>query len=228
MTSPSSPVLGRTPTQSGGCGSQGNKIRRGSESQRCNTVGVKHIVITPTPEELQEAAHHVAGEWVLLAENAARLPANRVRTQIETSALEAMLVHARCLIHFCCGGYKGRRNRRDIVPENFLGADWWPRDEDFDRKLRGRLRFIDEELQHLSWQRVLNKAPLMVSMTLLAAEVHWAMHLFVEELRAKGSPWLATFEIQEHLVREMLPSHQNAAQTTPHLAPARPNPVPPA
>ncbi len=102
-----------------------------------------------------------------------------------------------------------------------------PRDEDFDRHLRGRLRFIDHELQHLSWQRVLDKEPLIVPIVLVAHEVHWGMHLFVEELRAKQSDWLDTFEVQEQLVRKLLPPLVRPVETVPQLAPARPNPVPP-
>ena len=77
----------------------------------------------------------------------------------------ATLIHARCLINFCCGGYTGKRHAGDIQPSDFLGVDWWPQDESFDRRLRGRLQFINEELQHLSWQRVLNTQALWVPMT---------------------------------------------------------------
>ena len=185
------------------------------------------IVAAHTAEQLQEAAEHVKGEWFLLAESAAMLPAG-TRGPAERAAMEAMLVHARCLIHFCCGGERGKRDCRDIAPEDFLGVDWWPRDENFDQRLRGRLQFIDRYLQHITWQRVLDKAPLVVSLKLLAAEVHYGMHLFVEELRAKGSPWLGTFEIQEKAVEAVLPSYQGAIETTPHLAPARANAMPPA
>ncbi|HSH58319.1 MAG TPA: hypothetical protein VK988_01510 [Acidimicrobiales bacterium] len=137
--------------------------------------------MTRSTKELEEAAHHVKGEWTKVAQMASLLPQYGERALAETAALEATLVHTRCLIHFCCGGYEGRRNRHDIVPADFLGVDWWPRDEDFDRHLRGRLRFIDHELQHLSWQRVLNKDPLIVPIVLVAHEVHWGMHLFVED-----------------------------------------------
>jgi hypothetical protein len=140
--------------------------------------------------------------------------------------IEATLVHARCLINFCCGGYKGARNDDDIQPADFLGVDWWPRDGDFDRRLRGRLRFINQELQHLSWQRVLHKDPLIVSVNLLAHEAHWAMHLFVDELRARHNDWLSRFELQEQLVSKLLPPLARTVETVPHLAPARQSPTP--
>lgn len=180
-----------------------------------------------TKVQLVEAAHHVNGEWALLADMARLLPTSGAQSLADTAALEATLVHARCLINFCCGGYQGGRNRSDIRPEDFLGRDWWPRDEEFDRTLRGRLRFINQELQHLSWQRVLDEEPLGVSVTLLAHEVHWAMHLFVDELRHRSNDWLPNFEIQEQYITARLPTLDRPQQTSPHLAPVRENPTPP-
>ena len=181
-----------------------------------------------TEQELHDAASHVQGEWSLLIQTAAQLPTHGVRTAAEDAAMEATLVHARCLINFCCGGYKGARNAQDIQPRDFLGLDWWPREEDFDRKMRGRLRFINENLAHLSWRRVLDKSPLIVSLSLLVNEVHWAMHLFVEELHARNAePWASRFAGQEQLVARDLPNYRGAAETKPHLAPGRQNPTPP-
>ena len=91
-------------------------------------------------KQLEEAVSHVQGEWMLLADMASLLPQGRDRTLAEVAALEATFVHARCLVNFCSGGYAGNRNPADIQPANFLGVDWWPRDGQFDRKLRGRLR----------------------------------------------------------------------------------------
>jgi hypothetical protein len=176
--------------------------------------------VTHSEKQLEEAASHVRGEWALLADSASLL-STRVRTPVETAALEATLVHSRCLIMFCCGGENGNRDKRDIQPANFLGTDWWPRDESFDRKMRDRLKFINEELQHLSWQRVLNKEPLIVSVDLLAAEVHYMLHLFVEELRDRKNRWLGAFEAQERYVYELLPKLDRPGETKPHLAPPR-------
>ncbi len=80
--------------------------------------------LTRSTKELEEAAHQVKGEWTKVAQMASLLPQYGERTLVETAALEATLVHTRCLIHFCCGGYEGRRNRHDIVPADFLGVDW--------------------------------------------------------------------------------------------------------
>jgi hypothetical protein len=74
---------------------------------------------------------------------------------------------------------------------------------------------------------VLNKEPLIVPIVLVAHEVHWGMHLFVDELRAKQSDWLEPFEFQEQLVWKLLPPLVGPVETVPHLAPARRNPVPP-
>lgn len=161
------------------------------------------------------------GEWVLLADRASLITARGARTAAEDAAMESTLMHARCLINFCCGGYNGNHKDSDIQPMDFLGRPWWPSDEAFDRCLRGRLRFINQKLQHLSWERVRNKEPLMVSVHLLAHEVHWAMHLFVEELRTIDSRWHTQFELQEQLVAAQLPKSEPFGQTVPHLAPAR-------
>jgi len=187
----------------------------------------KHPRPIPTEDELEEAAHHVMGEWVLVADRAALITTQGVRTSEEDAALESTLMHARCLINFCCGGYRGAHDDGDIQPRDFLGRVWWPGDEEFDSLLRGRLRFINQELQHLSWQRVRNKEPLMVSTHLLAHEVHRAMQLFVDELRGDASRWLAQFELQEQLVAGRLPPLHRPSQTVPHLAPARADPHPP-
>jgi hypothetical protein len=92
--------------------------------------------------------------------------------------------------------------------------------------LRGRVLFINQELQHLSWQRVLDTEPLIVSVTQLVHEVHWSMHLFVEELRGTRSDWLERFELHEQYVRTLLPELGETGETVPHLAPERSNQTP--
>ena len=68
----------------------------------------------------------------------------------------------------------------------------------------------------------------MVSVTLLAHEVHYAMGLFVEELRTQQSDWLATFELQQQYVSKLLPPLDPMTPgTTPHLAPVRRRPFAP-
>jgi hypothetical protein len=73
--------------------------------------------------------------------------------------MDAALEHARCLINFVAGNYAGTRSAKDIQAKDFLGVDWWPRDEDFHRKLRGRVQFINERLANLSWERVVKHGP---------------------------------------------------------------------
>ena len=156
------------------------------------------------------------------------LDAERRRSLPRRDGSDGSDARARALSHhLLLWGYKGTRDASDIQPADFLGEDWWPRDEDFDRKLRGRLRFINQELQHLSWQRVLNKDPLLVSVTLLAHEVHRAMDLFVDELNTKRSDWFPPFDLQRQYVTKLLPRLDRPAETAPHLAPPRRKPTPP-
>lgn len=163
---------------------------------------MSQIVTTRTADELKQAAEHVKGEWVLLAESAAMLPAEGSGGPIERAAMEAMLVHARCLIHFCCGGYGGKRDRRDIVPEDFMGVDWWPHDEQFDRRLRGRIQFIDWNLQRTdAWPSEPRRQAASVTPSAASCRSPAAKRC-AEELRAKASAWVATFEVQELLVEE--------------------------
>ena len=67
----------------------------------CESEPVNH-------ENLLRGVGHVQYEWTQMAGCAARLElAGGIRTPEENATLEAFLVHARCLINFVCGNYKG-------------------------------------------------------------------------------------------------------------------------
>lgn len=153
------------------------------------------------------------------------LPRQGTRSLADRAVMEACLVHARSLIYFCCGDYGARRDRRDIQPADFLGKDWWPPNDDDDRIVRGRVRFINQKLQHLSWERVLDQEPLLVSVVLLVHEVHWAMTQFINELRTQHNDWFEGFEMQRQALEALLPALNGTAETVPHLAPPRSGPI---
>jgi hypothetical protein len=141
------------------------------------------------PSELEQAASHVAYEWTSLAGMAVELAKIQgARTLIQNALLEAFLVHDRCLINFLCGGYTGARDPKDLQPKDLLGREWWPPDEEFDRRLRGRLPVINQNLAHLSWQRVRSEEPVSWQALFIAHETSWGMGLFVDEVVSSGGP----------------------------------------
>jgi hypothetical protein len=83
-------------------------------------------MVTRTPNELEQAADQVKATWSALAETVALLPGSGVRSPAQSIAMDAALVHARCLINFIAGNYAGKRISKDIQPKDFLGVDWWP------------------------------------------------------------------------------------------------------
>jgi len=98
--------------------------------------------MTRTPEELTDAATHIAyeyGEFV------------RCAGQIDGAFLEASLLHARNLIEFLIG--RGRRHPNDITPDDFVDG-WVPPDTEETHRLKQALPEIDQHLSHLSWERV--------------------------------------------------------------------------
>jgi hypothetical protein len=136
-------------------------------------------------DDLLRGVEHVQYEWTQMAGCAARLElVDGIRTPDENATLEALLLHARCLINFLCGNYRGGWMREDMKPADFLRAPWVLPDDEMDRRLRGRLTVINQSLAHLSWRRVSDAQGVMWPTGLLAHEVHWAMHQFVEALPA--------------------------------------------
>lgn len=174
-------------------------------------------------KEVSQAESYVCDEWRRLAELAAELSQIQGhRTLRETAMLEAFMLHERCLINFLCGGYRGGRNKGDITPEDFLGFEWHLQDEQLDRKLRGRLLAINRYLAHLSWSRVHDEEALIWSASFMAAELSWAMHQFVLELRRTGASSAASFQAEAEAVAGLLPEvDPRQGETEVPLAPRR-------
>lgn len=179
-----------------------------------------------TDDQLLEAATQVCYEWDLLVDLAVRLDeVIGARTSADNNAMEALLVHYRCMVNFLCGGYTGGWHSWDIQPADFVGRVWFPSDEELDRRLRGRLLTINAELQHLSWERILQTDPVMWSTVLLAHEVTYTMGLFHDalELEAPG-PVCDLFGASHQRAIEVLPELGDRAGTAVPPAPLRPNP----
>ncbi len=176
-----------------------------------------------TEVALVEAATQVCYEWRSLVELATSLDeVIGARSSADTNAMEALLVHYRCMVNFLCGGYTGRWDPWDIQPSDFLGAAWWPPDSELDRRLRGRLVVINSELQHLSWERVLGTEPVMWSTVLLAHEVTYTASLFHDAL-VKDAPGEVCniFGSELHMAIERLPTLGQRSGTVVTPAPAR-------
>jgi hypothetical protein len=176
-----------------------------------------------TEDELLEAAVAVDYEWVAMAELARNLDGViGVRTEADNNAMEAFLVHYRCMVNFLCGDYKGNWYPTDIQPEDFLGEPWWPQDEELDRRMRGRLPIINTELQHLSWQRVTNRDAVKWSTVSMAHEVSFAAERFVDEAeRVRPGRVAANLRITTQHVGAVLPPVEQLPHTEVPPAPAR-------
>lgn len=136
-------------------------------------------------DDLLGGIGHVQYEWTQMAGCAARLElVDGIRTPEENATLEALLVHVRCLVNFLCGNYEGKWSRKDMKPADFVRTAWVLPDAEMDRRLRGRLTVINKSLAHLSWERVTNRAGVIWPTGLLAHEVHWSMHQFVDAVEA--------------------------------------------
>jgi hypothetical protein len=173
-------------------------------------------------DRLSAGASHLAYEWLSVAENAGLLePVTGARTPGQNAYLEAGLVHYRNLVTFCCGDYKGWwLHKDDMKPSDFLGRDWWPIDEEFDRRLRGRLPGINQNLQHLSWKR-LNDDVMSWPFGLLAHEAHHVMKLFLAEVPTDAL-WRPVLESAAARVEAVIPARQSWTTTVVVPAPERP------
>ena len=172
--------------------------------------------------DLDAAAHHVGYEWLTLAEMTAELdqvPGTRTLTQ--TALLEALLIHARCLINFVCGDRDGRHHKDDIIPADFLGYEWWPADQELDRTLRGRLPMINKHLAHVSWDRVTDGSTLIWSVVLVSHQTHWAMKLFTAEAQLAASSQAPLFQDVLTAADAVMPALGRRGETPPLLAPPR-------
>lgn len=138
--------------------------------------------------DLLSGVGHVQYEWTQMAGCAARLEqVQTIRSPEDNATLEALLLHARCLINFLCGNHRGVWQADDMKPADFLRRPWVLPDDEMDRRLRGRLPIINRSLAHLSWKRVTNRAGVIWPTSLVAHEIHWSMHQFVRVLRTESA-----------------------------------------
>ncbi len=160
-------------------------------------------------DELFEAAHEVGREWFKLAQGAIDLSViPGARSREDQATLEAFLIRNRALIHFVCGSRTGKRKDRDIQPRDFLDRDWWPDDEDIDRRLRGRLKLIDHSLARIGWERITEGSPNAWPCGYLAWETSWAMTQFVQVLLAEGRSVAPAFAEAQRQVYSVLPAYE--------------------
>lgn len=173
--------------------------------------------------DLPLGAGYIAEQWYIIGTVACRLDAvTGGRTPDESMALEIGTVYYRSLVNFCCGNFRGNRHDDDIKPSDFLGTDWWPPDEELDRRLRGRLPTINRTLAHLSWHRPDIYA--MWPFGQLAHEVHHVLTEFVAEAESRtsdGAEWLATLQVARTHVGHTLPERRSWRATAVEPAPAR-------
>ena len=176
-----------------------------------------------TASDLNDAAAEIAAEWRVMAEMAAALAsATGTRTLTDRAVMEALFLHNRCLVNFLCGNWKGVHGTDDIRPKDFLGYDWWPADEAFERGLRGRLSVVNKHIAHLSWERVTDDTPVIWSVTLVSHQTHWGMHLFTEEAHRVNNPQAPAFAAARDFAQGALPRlPTDVAETTPIQAPPR-------
>lgn len=169
----------------------------------------------------ERAARLVINEWQMLAECCALVQQiEGVRSTADTAALEAAWLHSRCLINFLCGNYAGKWDPRDISPRDFLREDWCLPDE-HDRELRGHLRIVNENLAHLSWNR-LNDEVISLPITLVGWLVHWNMGQFVQEAIRQGAERAALFDAESRRIAALMPPRKQWESTPVEPAPPRP------
>jgi hypothetical protein len=168
-------------------------------------------------DQLFEAAHEVGREWFKLAQGASDLTVvPGVRSREDQATLEAFLLRDAALIHFACGNRKGKRNDRDIQPSDFLGRDWWPDDEEIDRRLRGRIKQIDAALGHVGWNRITGEAPSHWPISFLAWETSWALTRFVQVLIAEQRSVAAVFAEAQRHAYAALPAYEAPSVSEEH------------
>jgi hypothetical protein len=97
-------------------------------------------------EDLAVAAGHLDYQFCQLV-----IDVRRIHEQ-DNAFLEAYPVHARALIEFLIDRGSGR-NQNDIVPDDFVDG-WAPPDSQAAARMLGRLKYMDQHLSHLSWERV--------------------------------------------------------------------------
>jgi hypothetical protein len=180
------------------------------------------LAVGRSEDERFEAAHEVGREWFLLAQGAADLSvAPNLRSRADQATLEAFLVRNRALIRFACGGRTGGRKDRDIQPRDFLDRDWWPSDEQADRRLRGRLATIDRAFVRIGWDRVTHDTPTTWPCAYLAWETSWALTELVQVLLAERRSVATAFAEAQRQAYAALPPYEPPPLVEPEYAPRR-------
>lgn len=161
-----------------------------------------------TPEDLERGAREICSTWVTAAELvhiAETTFPTMGRSQEQEAVITALVVHYRCLVNFVAGDYGGNWRRNDVCPEDFVGRPWWSTDDDLDRVMRARLRVLNTEVQHISWERLGNRMTLW-PFGYLIREVNAVLCEFTEVLVNQGSPGAGEFIRTRSVTHPLLPS----------------------
>lgn len=160
-----------------------------------------------TPEELAGGAGEVCSTWVTaagLVHIAETTFPTGGRSQEQDAVITALVVHYRCLVNFVAGDYNGKWHRNDVCPEDFVGRPWWSTDDDLDRVMRARLRVLNTEVQHISWERLEDRMTLW-PFGYLIREVNAALCEFTEVLVNQGAPGADRFASARSVTHPLLP-----------------------
>lgn len=166
-----------------------------------------------TPDELERGASEICSTWIAAAElvHVAETTFPMTGRSLEQEAvITALVVHYRCLVNFVSGGYGGKWHPNDVCPEDFLGRPWWTADEDVDRVMRGRLRILNTEVQHVSWERLQDRMTLW-PFGYLIREVNAALCEFTDLLESQRLPGAAEFVRARSVTHSLLPRKVFAA-----------------
>lgn len=159
-----------------------------------------------TPEELERGASEICSTWVNAAElvHIAEATFPTVGRSLEQEAVITALVVHRCLVNFVAGDYGGNWHRTDVCPQDFVGSPWWSTDDDLDRVMRARLRILNTEVQHISWERLEDRMTLW-PFGYLIREVNFVLCEFTEVLANQGTPGVAQFVRARSVAHPLLP-----------------------
>jgi hypothetical protein len=175
-----------------------------------------------TQAELERAASEVCKDWTTAAELAhlAETTFPFVRSPEQNAVITALVVHYRCLVNFVAGDYNGRWGKHDICPEDFIGRPWSTSDQDLDRDMRGRLKVLNTEQQHISWRRLEDNAT-MWPFGFLIREVNAALSQLTDLLLRHGCHGAKEFDNARTTAGLLLPDKEFRAISAVEPAPPR-------
>lgn len=136
-------------------------------------------------DDLLGGIGHIQYEWTQMAGCAARLElVDGIRTPEENATLggtpRSRPLPRQLPVRQLRGEVVAKGHEAGGLRSHRVGAP----DAEMDRRLRGRLTVINKSLAHLSWERVTKRAGVIWPTGLLAHEVHWSMHQFVDAVEA--------------------------------------------